>query len=311
MLERSLRLALALELALYALLAHFFAATSPAVSALLAVAGVLVLRAILIAFSYACAWTWQSPAPRLGARRTLLMVLAEYAVSVLCFTVLFPFERLWMGKDGLFPATGEGPAARRPVLLIHGYGCSRAAWWWLRARLGRTGRAVATINLEPVFTGIDDYVAPLARRIDEVLAATGSERLILVAHSMGGLVASAYLQRFGGQRVASLVTLGTPFRGSHLARFGRGTNARQMRVDSVWLQSLANPSASVDSIVVYSPHDNFVLPQTNLLLPGAETRRIDGLGHLAMLYSPRVARVLESTLAASDSRVLQAGAKRG
>jgi pimeloyl-ACP methyl ester carboxylesterase len=56
---------------------------------------------------------------------------------------------------------------------------------------------VATINLEPIYTSIDDFVDPLARRIDAVLAETGAERLILVGHSMGGLVARAYLQRYG------------------------------------------------------------------------------------------------------------------
>jgi len=47
---------------------------------------------------------------------------------------------------------------------------------------------------------------------------------------------------------------------------------------------------------MYSPHDNFVIPQARLLLPEARSQAIVGLGHLAMLYSPRVAAALLTAL---------------
>lgn len=65
--------------------------------------------------------------------------------------------------------------------------------------------------------------------------------LLLVGHSMGGLVARAYLRRYGELRVARLITLGTPHRGSLLAHLGIGRNARQMEPGSVWLRELAKP----------------------------------------------------------------------
>ncbi|WP_291995391.1 alpha/beta fold hydrolase [Candidatus Accumulibacter sp. ACC003] len=213
-----------------------------------------------------------------------------------------------MGDDRLpSPAGGkrrqgegsDAPEQRPPILLVHGYGCSRAAWWWLRARLEAAGWSVATISLEPIYTSIDNYVEPLARRIDAVLATTGAERLILVGHSMGGLVARAYLQRYGEKRLARLLTLATPHQGSELARLGIGENGRQMRPHSRWLQALAKPGPALPTLAIYSPQDNFVMPPSLLELPGARSETIDGVGHLAMLYSPRVVQVL---LAALDER---------
>ena len=291
MLARALRLSLTLEIALYALLARYAFDAPPATAAGVALAGLLALRLALVMLTFACARAWRSPAPRLSPGQALRMVLGEYAACLFAFLVVFPFERWWMGAERPLPG-GERP----PLLLVHGYSCSRAAWWCLRRRLRAAGWTVATINLEPVFAGIDDYVEPLARRIDAVLAETGAERLILVGHSMGGLVARAYLRRFGESRVASLVTLGTPHQGSRLARLGLGENARQMRPGSPWLQALGTPALA--SVTIYSPHDNFVMPQDNLRLPGARSHTIDGLGHLAMLHSPRVAALLLAVLAA-------------
>ncbi len=303
MLARALCLSLLLETAIYALLVDRFVTVSAAGKGLLVLAGLLAMRALLIGLTFVLASIWRSPAPRLGPWRTLRLVTVECAVFIFCFVVVFPFERLWMGRERLTTLVGDGRDDKHlPILLVHGYGCSRAAWWWLRRRLVDGGRVVATISLEPTFASIDDYVDALAKRIDEVLTVTGGERLILVAHSMGGLVASAYLQRCGSRRVARLLTLGTPYQGSRLARFGRGENARQMRVASRWLRNLANPSTLVDCVVIFSRHDNFVLPWSNLLLSGAKSVAVDGVGHLAMLYSPRVARVLESALNAGDDR---------
>ena len=297
MLSRALRLSLALEVALYVVIAMRIFDASPAGAALAALAGVLLLRTALTAVTYAYAWTWHSPSPRLSVWQVLVMVLGEYAACVLSFVLIFPFERWWMSPDRLRVKAGGGAGQRPPVLLVHGYACSRAAWWWLRRRLHAAGWTVATISLEPVYASIEAYVDPLARRIDAVLAETGAERLILVGHSMGGLVARAYLRRFGESRVAQLVTLGTPHQGSQIAHIGLGENARQMQPGSAWLRDLASRVPVLDTLVIYSPHDNFVMPQINLQLPGAPSRPIGGVGHLAMLYSARVADALLEALA--------------
>ena len=305
MLAIVLRVLIGLEIVLYVSLAVHFLDASPLGAGVLAIAALLLVRLAITLTTYGFAWKYQAidqeieqkTAARLGVARTLCMIFAEWGAFVANFVVLSPFEKLWMGPDRLRPSV-----ERPPLLLVHGYGCSRAAWGWLRHRLEARGWVVATINLEPIYTDIEHYIEPLARRIDEVLASTGAARLTLVGHSMGGLVVRAYLRRYSAEKVFRVVTLGTPYGGSELARIGFGANGRQMVPGNDWLTRLAEDAVRVETTTLYSPHDNYVMPQTNLILPGAPHRALDGLGHLAMLYSPRVADALFDALEDPPSR---------
>lgn len=236
------------------------------------------------------------PAMRMGPLGVLRMVAGEYLAFFLLFTVVQPFERLWLGPDRLTKFTG----ARLPLLLIHGYQCNRGFWFWLRPRLEAAGWTVATHNLEPVWTDIDDYAQGIEQRIDEVLAATGAPQVILIGHSMGGLVLRAYLRRHGRDKVAGIVTLGSPHQGTRLAQLGIGRNARQMRVGSSWLAALARPDAVPlprAAVSIFSCHDNYVFPQRACsTLEGAANIAIGGVSHLGMAVSPLVQEKLLAAL---------------
>ena len=68
-------------------------------------------------------------------------------------------------------------------------------------------------------TDVRSLAARLAAQVERVCDRTGFDRVHIVAHSMGGLVARYYVQRLGGhERVHTLVTLGTPQRGTRWAR---------------------------------------------------------------------------------------------
>lgn len=291
MLAIALRVLIVVELSLYSALALNYFGLTPLAAAAFALAGLLALRVGITVPPCIYAWYLLPPQPRPGIAQAVRMYLCELLAFMMNFVVISPFERWWMGPDRLRPTPG-----RPPVLLIHGYACSRAAWWRMRRRLEAAGWTVATLNLEPIYTSIDNYVEPVARRIDEVLAATGAEQVIVVGHSMGGLVARAYLRQHGGAKVARLVTLGTPHGGSELARVGLGGNARQMEPGNPWLTALADAKIPVDTLTIFNPYDNYVMPPSNLLLPGAATRAVDDVCHLSMLYSPRVVDALLEAL---------------
>ena len=295
MLAIALRVLIGLEIALYATLAIHLVDASPLLAGVLAIAVLLGMRLALTLLTYGFAWKYRTPASRLGIAKTLRMIVAEWSAFIANFIVLSPFESLWMGADHL-----RSSPQRPPILLVHGYGCSRAAWWWLRRRLEARGWVVATINLEPIYADIEHYVEPLELRIDDVLAATGAARLTLVGHSMGGLVIRAHLRRHGADKVSRVVTLGTPYGGSELARIGFGANGQQMVPGNDWLAQLAEYPQPVETTIIFSPHDNYVMPQTSLYLAGTQRCALEGLGHLAMLYSPRVADALVDALGGAD-----------
>lgn len=50
--------------------------------------------------------------------------------------------------------------------------------------------------------------------IDQFLEATGETQLDIVAHSMGGLLATGYVAQYGHQKIHSLTTIGTPYLGA-------------------------------------------------------------------------------------------------
>ena len=294
MLAIVLRIFILLELSLYVTVALRFFDASSIGAALFSVACLIGFRLLITTLTFLFAWQYRSPFPHLSVGQAIGLYLGECAAFVANFVFISPVERWWMGADRL-----SANAKRPPLLLIHGYGCSRAAWWWHRRRLEADGWPVATLNLEPIYTSIESYVDAVAQRVDQVLAATGAPQVILVGHSMGGLVARAYLRRHGAGKVLRLVTLGTPHGGSELARLGFGENARQMRAGSDWLSALANEQLVVDTLAIYSRHDNYVMPQRNLELTGASVLTTNGVGHLAMLYSPRVAKALQDGLSSA------------
>ena len=117
---------------------------------------------------------------------------------------------------------------RLPVLLLSGV----------------LGGAVKKVGLGPVeyFRGIpeamkdagaivfDPYTPPtssiekraklVGKAVEKVLAETGAKQVHLVAHSMGGLDGRYYISTLGGApKVATLVTIGTPHRGSDFADY--------------------------------------------------------------------------------------------
>ena len=47
------------------------------------------------------------------------------------------------------------------------------------------------------------FADQVAAKIDAILAATGAARVAIVGHSMGGLVARAYLRRHGARKVVA------------------------------------------------------------------------------------------------------------
>lgn len=273
---------------------------TPAEAVGLAVAWFLGARLLFVAVTFGFMLAGSEPVPqelRIGPARVLRMVLGEYLGLVLLFSFILPFDKFWMGPDRLPRSAG----ARLPLLLIHGYQCNRGFWFWLRPQLEAAGWIVGTLSLEPTWGSIDDYAPAIARRIDEIREATGAARVILVGHSMGGLALRAYLRRYGGDKVARVVTLGSPHQGSGLAHLGLGVNARQMRLGSPWLAALGAPGVAPipsGSVSIYSCHDNYVFPQrAGSMLEGAGHVAVGGVAHIAMAISPLMRDRLLAALA--------------
>jgi triacylglycerol lipase len=285
----SLFLFLVLELSSYTVLAHIWLEASWPIAGFAALGAMLGVRAGIVAVTWVFSSVYASPAPKLTFGQYWQMVFAEYLAFLLSFVVLTPFEWLWMSADRLRPC-------KTPILLVHGYGCSRAIWWKMRRELEAAGHTVATVSLTPPYTSVGKLVPQLAQRIDEVCAACDAQQVILIAHSMGGLVSRSFIARHGIAQVEQLITFASPHQGSELARLGFGQNAREMEPDSLWLNDLAQESVKVPFVSIRTSHDNYVMPQDNQRLPEAEDIELPVLGHLAALYSLRTTKAILSCI---------------
>jgi len=196
-------------------------------------------------------------------------------------------------------------AARTPVLLVHGLVDNRSVFSVMQRSLRRRGFAdVCTWNYSPLLTDIARGAADLGVHVERICAQTGHDRVHVVGHSLGGLIARYFVQRLDGdRRVESLVTLGTPHQGSLLAHMVPTPLIRQLRPGSPLLRQLAEPAAGCRTTVtaIYSDLDQMVLPTSSGRCDhpdlGARNVLVHGIGHMSLPRHRSVVDEVAATLA--------------
>lgn len=203
---------------------------------------------------------------------------------------------------------GDVVAAGTPILLVHGVTDNRSIFTVLRRGLRRRGFGrVTALNYSPLTEDVREVATRLSEVVEAICAETGYERIHVIGHSMGGLVARYYVQRMGGdERVHTVVALGTPHSGTFPARLVPHPVARQMRPGSDVLQQLASPSPGCRTRFVsfWSDLDQLIIPKRSARLehPDLMARNvfIRGVGHLSLPIDGRVVHEICATLAHLD-----------
>lgn len=246
-----------------------------------------------------------SGVPLASPAQLLNAALRETVVAFQTFGWRQPFRSNQI-PDHL-PKLPSGEVGPRGVVLVHGFVCNRGFWNpWLPV-LRERGHAFVAVNLEPVFGSIDGHLHQMDQAVQRVREATGQPPL-LVCHSMGGLVARSWLRARAGEAavpagalaIYGVVTLGSPHHGTWFARFGHGTNGRQMRLSSRWLTELAEAEPAARRALFtcwYSNADNIVAPPSTATLADADNRLMVGAGHVDLAHRPAVWRDVLSRLA--------------
>ncbi|MGZ3239005.1 MAG: esterase/lipase family protein [Burkholderiaceae bacterium] len=261
---------------------------------LLSAMALLLFRLLITANNFFWAWIYRSETPaehRINFSQGVKLFVSEFKATILTSSRSMPF---WV-----FSKYTAKNSSALPVLLIHGYICNSGQWQILSQRMSVNGITHHAIDLEPVLGDIESYVPIVHQAIDMLCNETGSNKIIVVAHSMGGLAARAYMKVHGSTHIAKIITLGTPHHGTALASFGKGENSRQMRwrpnakqgISSDWLRQLAKDENQSDYgliVSIYSHHDNIIAPQTSSHLVGARNIAFHGIGHVALLFDTSI-----------------------
>jgi triacylglycerol lipase len=199
--------------------------------------------------------------------------------------------------------------AGTPVLLVHGIVDNRSIFLHLARVLRRRGHGtVQAVNYSPMtaFTGdVREAARALGEHVERLCAVSGADRVHVIGHSLGGLIARYYVQRLGGDaRVDTLVTLGSPHRGSLIAHLLPPTQVpRQLQPGSDLLTELEEPAPDCRTrfLAVWSRMDQLIVPQRNARLDHPDLRvtnvRLDHVGHMAMTIDPEVVHLVACVLA--------------
>lgn len=215
-------------------------------------------------------------------------------------------EHLPPQQRGLLVSDVE--AAGTPILLVHGIADNRSIFTMLRRGLRHRGFGViASFNYSSLTGDLRAVADRLRATVEQLCEETGYERIHVVGHSMGGIVARYYVQRLAGDaRVHTLVTLGSPHSGTAPARFLPYPLARALRPGSEILTELAEPAPDCRTrfVGIWSDLDQMVIPKRSARIehPDLNARNvfIRGIGHMSLPVDGRVVHEICTTLSHID-----------
>jgi pimeloyl-ACP methyl ester carboxylesterase len=203
---------------------------------------------------------------------------------------------------------GDVVAAGTPIVLVHGLIDNRSIFTLLRRQLRRRGFGrVMTLNYSPLVQDVRSVAERLGALIERTCEETGYERVHVIGHSLGGLVARYYVQRLGGDaRVHTLCTLGSPHGGTWAARLVPQRLVRQLRPGSDLLKELEAPAPGIRTrfVAFWSDLDQLVVPKRSARIdhPDLAARNVllRGVGHMSLPIDGRVVREITALLAHLD-----------
>ncbi len=213
---------------------------------------------------------------------------------------------------------GDFARHEETVLLLQGFLQTRNVWEVLEDRLRYDGFGVLSFDLGGILSRFatrshEDLAALVGEKVERVCVRYDIDRVHVIGHSKGGLVARAWIQQHGGhQRVRSLITLGTPHHSATSALLGMPLSTWGLPIPIGHRSGAPFPRrfaeddfpSDIPLVSVYS-HADLVCPwPTSVLRPrsGASSVRnvaVKGVGHTALTTDPGVYRLVRDELLAA------------
>lgn len=197
-----------------------------------------------------------------------------------------------------------------PVVFVPGLSHADRGWDLLRRHLQRAGFADVGTPLDGASHPRGDIprrAERLATQVDALRTITGSGRVHVVGHGVGGVVARWFVQLLGGDaKVDTLVTIGAPHSGTEVTPTGLGPAAAQLRPGSSILRRLEDSIRPMPArwINYFSEDDLFVRPAASGVVKDARLRAVNVLvtdhHQLSLVLPTVVCRSVAHELAAVE-----------
>ena len=246
------------------------------------------------AYDPRCSWIRSLSFHRFRPVRVFCRECVYAVFHVACYIIAFVGAVAWPNRREYDPARLKRDAP--VVVLIHGLLGKKIHFCLmkLRFRLKGTANVVIFGYRASGNDTVADYSAQLRDFILRIKGETGISRVVLVGHSLGGLIAHDYACKHGKDGdVKALVTLGAPFRGSRITALAITGSARRLHPSNPMFGDIISSSVNAPFLSVYSVYDQLVLPYTNSEHPLADRNREIALcGHTGLLYHGKVFRIV-------------------
>lgn len=218
----------------------------------------------------------------------------------------FALGEVWAyARSGLYTTLGprflqgaEGAHTGVGVLFVHGVGANATQFRAL-------GSAIAGIaaRLDAFEYRSRHRIEDLTLRLEEKLAqvARESEQILVIGHSLGGLLARAVLQRGSvPSNVTGFVSICAPLNGTTRARFALSPNLRALSPGSEMFRELEASAARLQRLervlAIGAERDLFLDPIEGAFLPAHPALRLTDTGHVGSLFDPRVHEAVREVL---------------
>ncbi|MEU3607648.1 lipase [Streptomyces sp. NPDC035033] len=192
----------------------------------------------------------------------------------------------------VLPAAPAQADTHDPVLFVHGiYMDGPLAWSDMAADFERAGWDRDSLQLMSYNTvqDLETSAAELVQEVAELRARTGADKVDIVAHSLGNLVARWYIKFLGGsQYVDDFVGIAGVNHGTIGAEgCGLQPSCQDAAVYSPFVTTLNSGDETpgpTTYTTLWSNCDTFVNPDSSARLDGANNIWVGCVDHVAMLY---------------------------
>lgn len=193
-----------------------------------------------------------------------------------------------------------------PVLLIHGFAANKSNFLFLQRDLRAAGFGrVHALNYNPFTTDIPGIAEACAERARCLMDATGADRVHLIGHSLGGIIARYAVQVSGLEQAATCLTVASPHRGVPGAALAPGRTMRQLAPGSALMRRLQASSRRLPTrfVAYYSNLDLLVAGHRAMIVEPALRATnvlVKDEGHLSILLSRRLGASVLHELGAAE-----------
>lgn len=195
--------------------------------------------------------------------------------------------------------TSDG--ALPPVLLLPGV---YETWEFLHPIADHLTARGYPVHVVPGFGSNRGSIPSMAARAQAYLDAVGLERVVIVAHSKGGLIGKHMMVVDDTRgRIDRVIAVNTPFSGSMLARYTLRRTLREFSPLGATISALAAERAVNARITSIFSRSDPIIPGGSAL-EGARNVRLRSFGHFQVLSSRELFEVLDRELAHPGDRRL-------